>query len=136
MFKCEIIAPLVTQKSLRFANGHAYNPSKADKERLQWQMRPYALKELIKEPCILKLTFFFPIPKRTSKNMRKMMLAGIIRPDIRPDNSNLAYIIENALQGIAYDDDKRVCSNIYHKFYGEVAKTVVEVEPIMIRQIA
>ncbi len=136
MFKCEIIAPLVVQKSLRFSRGRVYNPSTPDKERLRWQMRPYVLKEPLCEPCILKLTFFFPIPKSTSKRTRQLMLSGIIRPDIRPDTSNLAYLIENALQGIAYDDDKRVCSNIYAKYYGEVAKTVVEVEPIIARQIA
>ena len=130
MFQCEIIAPLCVQKSPRFARGHVYDPSKKDKERIQWQVKPFAPAQLIDEPCVLHIQFFFPIPKATSKKIRALMLAKMILPDIRPDLSNLAYLVENALTGLVYDDDKRVCRSIYEKFYSEKAKLIVQVWPI------
>ena len=107
MFQCEIFHPLSVQKKPRFSRGHVYDPSKKDKERIQWQINQYKIPELLKEPCVLSLQFFFAIPKSTSKKIRQLMLSGLIRPDIRPDLSNLAYLVENALTGIVYDDDKR-----------------------------
>jgi Holliday junction resolvase RusA-like endonuclease len=43
----------------------------------------------------------------------------------------LAYLITNALKGLVYDDDKRVCAKHVYKFYADEPKTVVRVRPIL-----
>ena len=132
MFQFEIFGPLCPQKQTQWTRtGHSYDPSKKDKERMQWQIRPTAPKEPLCGPVELSLTFFFPIPKGTSKAKRTQMLNRVILPDKRPDADNLAYLVTNALKGIVYDDDSRVCVEHIYKFYGEEAKTVVQVRPIL-----
>jgi len=108
-----------------------YDPSKKDKEMLQWHLRPTAPEKPLTGPVELTIVFFFPIPKATSKAKRRQMLARQILPDVRPDADNLAYLVTNALSQIVYDDDKRVCFQHIYKFYGEEPKTVIKVRSIM-----
>lgn len=135
MFQFEIHAPLVPQKQTRWTcqchKGHAYDPSKKDKERIQWQIKPLAPGEPISGPVELTLVFFFPIPKGTSKALRTQMLNRVILPDKKPDEDNLAYLVTNALKQIVYDDDRRICAKHVYKFYGPEAKTVIRVRPIL-----
>ena len=72
-----------------------------------------------------------PIPKGVSKAVREQMINRVILPDKPPDEDNLAYLISNALKGIVYDDDKRVCIKHVYKFYGPDPKTVIRVRPIL-----
>lgn len=132
MFQFEIHAPLTPQKQTQWTrSGIGYDPSKKDKERIQWQIRPTAPKEPIAGPVELTLTFFFPIPKSASKALRTQMLNRVILPAKRPDADNLAYLVTNALKGIVYVDDCLVCAEHIYKFYGEEAKTVIQVRPIL-----
>jgi Holliday junction resolvase RusA-like endonuclease len=121
-----------TQFDLRGKRPIAYNPNKRDIDKLRYIIRPQAPKKLICEPVELTIHFFFPIPKNTSLKRRIKMLKGEILPDKRPDEDNLAYLVSNALQGIIYDDDKRVCVKHVYKKYGEFCKTVIEVRTILI----
>lgn len=122
------------QKQTRFrcVNGKplAYDPSSTDKERMRWQIKPFAPKTPINGPVELSIMFFFPIPKSASKSLRRQMINRIVLPDKRPDEDNLAYLVTNALKGIVYDDDSRVCAKHVYKFYGPEPKTVIRVRPI------
>ena len=51
---------------------------------------------------------YYQIPKSTSKKRRAMMLAGEILPTVKPDMDNVIKIISDALNGIAYTDDKNI----------------------------
>ena len=108
-----------------------YNPSAKAKERIQWQIKPFAPKDLILGPVELSIFFFLPIPKKTSSKRRLAMLNRIILPTLTPDEDNLAYLITNALKKIVYDDDKQVCVKHVYKLYGAEAKTIIKVRPIM-----
>jgi Holliday junction resolvase RusA-like endonuclease len=132
MYQFTIHAPLTPQKQTQWTrSGHSYDPSKKDKERIQWQIRPTAPEKPLAQPVELTLVFFFPIPKAASKAMRTQMLNRVILPDKRPDIDNLAYLVTNALKGIVYDDDSRVCVQLLYKFYGAEPKTVIKVRPIL-----
>lgn len=135
MFQFELYGPLVPQKQTRWAckchQGHAYDPSKKDKEHIQWQIRPMAPEYPLTTPIELTLAFFFPIPKTTSKAMREQMLNRVILPDKKPDADNLAYLVTNALKEIVYDDDKRIVAQHIYKFYGPEPKIIIRVRPIL-----
>lgn len=114
----------------KVGRGRIYNENAMWKEQIRWQIKPTAPKELICGPVELTTIFFLPIPKRVSKKVREQMLNRVILPDTKPDASNLDYLVENALSGFVYDDDRRVCAKHVYKFYGDTPKTVIRVRPI------
>lgn len=127
MFIFEIVGEPIAQKQTRFSNGHAYDPSKKDKEMIQWQVKPYAPSKPLSGPIELSLTFFMPIPKSTSGIRRQQMLNRLILPIVKPDEDNLAYLVTNALKKIVYEDDNQICAKHVYKFYGDKPKTVIKV---------
>jgi Holliday junction resolvase RusA-like endonuclease len=130
MFLFEIIGPLMVQQQTRWGKGRFYDASAKDKQKIQWQVKPFAPATPFCGPVEMTLVFFFPIPKKTSKIQTEQMLNRMILPDKPPDEDNLAYLVTNALKGIVYDDDKRICAKHVYKFYGPEAKTVIKVRPI------
>lgn len=117
----------IPQKQTRFANGHAYDPSKKDKERIQNIAKQFFEKPT-QEAIILQMTFCLPIPKSTSK---KRMLEMIGTAHIKkPDIDNLAYLVTNALKAIAYKDDSQVFAIKIFKSYSLNPQTEVMVTTI------
>ena len=62
----------------------------------------------------------FPVPKSTSKKQAGLMLAGEVAPTKKPDADNIAKVICDALNGIAYADDTRIVTMMLTKEYGAV----------------
>lgn len=74
---------------------------------------------------------FFPIPKSVSKKKHEQMASGKIRPiTVRKDLDNICKAVLDALNNIAYDDDRQVVELLAYKFYSEVPKAVVILEEI------
>lgn len=65
------------------------------------------------------ITGMFPIPKSESKKKRGLMLDGEIHHTKKIDCDNLAKTVLDALNGIAYDDDKQVFRLNVEKVYSE-----------------
>ena len=82
----------------------------------------YALKMDIKA--------FFKIPKSTSKKQKERMLTGEIRPTKKPDMDNIVKAVADALNGIAYEDDKQIIECSIKKYYTEKERIEVEIENI------
>lgn len=72
----------------------------------------------------------FEIPKSYSKKKREKCLAGLIRPTVKPDTDNISKNIKDALNGIAYPDDKQVVCEVIEKYYAEKAYTIVSIEDL------
>lgn len=135
MFRFEIYGPPVPQKQTRFscAGGkpRTWDPSKEDKEKIQWQVKPYAPPVPLEGAIELTIVFYLPIPKSTSGVKRKQMLNHVILPTVKPDEDNLAYIVTNALKKLVYHDDSQIVSKHVYKLYGTEPKTVIKVREIM-----
>jgi len=71
---------------------------------------------------------YYTIPKSTSKKNKKDMLTGNIRPTIKPDVDNIAKVILDSLNGLAYKDDKQIVFCTISKWYGENARVEVILE--------
>ena len=68
--------------------------------------------------CVaVSVTAFFPVPQSYSKGKRKACIDGHIRPDKKPDIDNVLKVVLDALNGLAYDDDKQVIEAICRKYY-------------------
>lgn len=68
-------------------------------------------------PLEAKITGYFPIPKSTSRKRAEAMLRGSLHHTKKIDCDNLAKTVLDALNGIAYDDDKQVYRLTVEKKY-------------------
>ena len=81
-------------------------------------------------PLKLTITAYFPIPSSASKKKKELMLAGIIRPTIKPDWDNIGKIVTDALNHLAYDDDKQIVEAIVRKLYSDEPRVEIEIEEV------
>ena len=117
-------------QAYKVGRGRIYNENAKWKDQIRWQIKPTCPEVPISGPVELTTIFFLAIPAKTSQKLRQQMLNRVILPSHKPDASNLDYLVENALSGLVYDDDRLVCVKHVYKFYGAEPKTVIRVRPI------
>lgn len=78
----------------------------------------------------VQIDVYFSIPKAFSKQKHLKALQGEIRPIVKPDCDNIAKNINDALNGIAYPDDKQITCLMVNKFYSDNERVVVRIEKI------
>ena len=73
----------------------------------------------IPDGCYVSVTVhaFFPVPKSYSRKKREDCLERILRPDKKPDMDNILKVVLDALNKVAYEDDKQVVELIGRKYY-------------------
>jgi Holliday junction resolvase RusA-like endonuclease len=83
---------------------------------------------LLEGPLSMRVQAYFTIPKSTSKKRKELMKSGEIRPTKRPDLDNILKIIGDALNEVAYKDDKQIISASIEKFYSDEPRLEVEIK--------
>ena len=83
--------------------------------------------ELIDYPLEMRIDVFFTIPKSFSKTKAALALTRQIRPTVKPDWDNISKNICDALNGIAYPDDKAIVSGSVNKYYSDMDYVNVEI---------
>ena len=134
MIRFEILGqPMAKQRPRVTRSGIAYTPSKTVNYeavvRYTYQGK-YPLKEPILGLIEATIIAVFPIPKSYSKKKTAELLAGHHNYDKKPDCDNLAKIILDSLNGIAYKDDSQVTVLHINKEYGTQPKVIVELKEI------
>lgn len=76
-------------------------------------------------PIYMRVIAEFGIPKSDSKKTRELKLAGTLKHTKKPDYDNVAKIISDALNGLAYDDDSQIYDAHVTKIYSESPKVTV-----------
>lgn len=69
------------------------------------------------KPLKVEINVFMSVPKSYSKKKTEQALNNEIRPTVKPDCDNIAKNINDALNGIAYPDDKQIVSLTVNKYY-------------------
>lgn len=117
-------------------NGHTYTPDETTEYenlvRLSYKINTHGVK--LDGEIKASIVAVFPVPKSDSKKKRAQKLEGLIRPTVKPDCDNIAKIVLDSLNHIAYDDDSQVVSLEVQKKYGEEPKTIVtllELKPLI-----
>lgn len=106
---------------------HAYTP----KETTNYENYVKVMFQICKDKAFLdgairaEIIAYFPIPKSTSKKNRALMLSGDIKYTKKIDCDNLAKIVLDSLNGIAYKDDAQVYELSVKKLYSDEPKVVV-----------
>ena len=80
------------------------------------------------------ITAIFDIPSSYSKKKTKELLETHNNYNHKPDCDNLAKIILDSLNGIAYKDDSQVTILHINKEYGEQAKVIVELKEFGVKE--
>lgn len=113
-------------------NGHTYTPDATTEfenlVRLYYKMHKHGVK--LDGEIKASIVAVFPVPKSDSKKKRAKKLEGTIRPTTKPDCDNIAKIVLDSLNHIAYDDDSQVVSLEVQKKYGEEPKTIVTLQEL------
>ncbi len=111
--------------------GHTYTPAatKAYEQAVAWAYKAkYGTVQFCKDvPLRMDIMAYYGIPNSASKAKRADMLSGKIRPTKKPDYDNVAKIIADALNGLAFYDDAQIVDGNVTKLYGETPKVVVKI---------
>lgn len=111
-------------------NGHAiaYTPAATkDYENAIRTVYQSQCGEKFDGPVSVVITADFDIPKSTKASDKEAMLKGWISPTKKPDADNIAKIVLDALNGIAYNDDAQVVELTVRKRYSEIARITVQI---------
>jgi len=124
--------PLGKQRPRVLKNGITYTPKDTvDYETFIKEM--YTMRNFYRQfkgPLKIDITAYFPIPASISKKKREEMLSGKIRPTKKPDWDNIGKIVTDALNHLAYDDDKQIVEATVKKFYSERPRVEISLEEI------
>lgn len=83
-------------------------------------LNEYGAEKPMEGPLTLEVRAVYPIPKATPKKDIGPMLAGEIVPTVKPDIDNVVKAVLDALNGVAFPDDKAIVWMKGCKVYGHV----------------
>ena len=78
----------------------------------------------------MQITAVYPDPASYPKLDKVAALAGDLLPTKKPDADNVAKVIADALNGLAYDDDAQITDLSVLKRYGEEPEVRVKPWPV------
>lgn len=111
----------------RFANGRAYTPEKTRnyEQVVRWCWRnTYGAQRFDDDAKIAAdICAYMPIPKSATKKRHGLLLDSFAAK--KPDCDNIAKIVLDALNGIAYRDDASVVELRVSKHYSDAPRVVV-----------
>ena len=81
-------------------------------------------------PVSVYIEAVFPVPKSKSRKDREEMLAGRVLPTKKPDADNIAKIVCDALNSVAWMDDAQVAVLRVSKLYGETGHMRVVIREV------
>lgn len=113
--------------------GHAYTPKTThDYEKLIRDFYTENTEDFYEDAIQIKLTFYMPIPKSTTKRVIKLIDAGIYRYTKKPDLDNLVKAFQDGLNGIAFEDDSLITKISAEKKYtdSEVGTLMIITEDV------
>lgn len=109
-----------------------YTPAKTSsfEEKVKWAFKSkYNIEtELSTKPFKAKIIAIFEPPKSISKKKKEELLYSEYTK--KPDVDNIAKIILDSLNGLAYKDDNQVSELLVFKQYGNENLIIVELEEI------
>lgn len=138
-----MITFLVESKPQGKARARTFYDKRADKMRsvtpqqtksyedlIRWSYKAAGGKYMGEKLAKVEIQAFYPIPKSWSKKKRNDAIFERIRPTTKPDCDNIIKVVLDALNGVAYYDDKQVVSVSCDKFYGETGYLRVRIQEI------
>ena len=111
-------------------HGHAYTPktTRDFEESVAQAFRvAYPNHEPYKGAVSIEVYAFFAIPESWTKKKREAALAGEVMHTGRPDADNCLKVIEDALNGLAFNDDAQITDVSVQKRYASRPRVEVNI---------
>lgn len=83
-----------------------------------------------KTPLAVEIDAFYQIPKSTSKKKHIEMMNDKVKPTKKPDLDNVAKIVCDALNGIAYHDDSAIVDLRVRKYFNDIPSVNVTIREV------
>lgn len=90
------------------------------------QVKDFKMPE--KGPVMLRIMFYMPIPTSLSKKKQRELEEQNTWHTKKPDLDNLVKLVNDALNGVAWEDDGCICYTQAIKCYGKEPKTVISID--------
>jgi len=134
--KFEVVGSPVGKKRPKFSTIHGYAQAVKAKEdviyenlvKVSFQQAKTVDYDLFNKPIKMKITAFFAVLKSFSKKKIEQALQGTISPVTKPDVDNIAKIICDALNDVAYKDDTQIVELTIVKKYAMEPKVEITLE--------
>lgn len=132
MEKIEVKGKVIGKGRPRFTNKGGFVSTYTPKSTQQYEE---TIKEAYTEgnhknfkdmPIKMWITAMYKPPKSLSKKKQQELLGTYMTK--KPDSDNIAKIVCDALNGVAYNDDKQIALLIIMKIYGEEDKLEIELD--------
>lgn len=112
---------------------HNYDPSKKDKELIRRMVHSLAPPVPLDEPLEVIIFLYYSRPKchyGTGRNSRKLKDSAPFWKTTTPDRDNADKIYLDALKGLFWSDDARICAGSVNKQYSEIPRTEIFINRI------
>lgn len=113
-------------------NGHAYTPEKTKfaEGKISAAWKSTKAKMFPNVPLCLTVYAYFAIPASWTKKKRTLAAANGVYPTVKPDCDNVLKLVADALNGLAYADDKQIVKMRIVKMYAEDPCMVIQIEEV------
>lgn len=101
--------------------------TKSYEDLIRWKYKAAGGQYMGEKVLQVDIKAFYPIPKAFNKAKQGEALEGQIRPTTKPDCDNIIKVVLDALNGVAYYDDKQVVCVSCNKYYGETGCLIVTI---------
>lgn len=101
--------------------------TKSYEELIRWNYKISGGEYFEDKAVKVSIKAFYSIPQAFNRTKREQALQGQLRPQTKPDTDNILKVVLDALNGIAYYDDKQVISVNCEKWYAEKGYLEIEI---------
>ncbi|AWZ48357.1 RusA family crossover junction endodeoxyribonuclease [Clostridiaceae bacterium 14S0207] len=116
----------------RLGKGYTYTPKQTVNYE-NWVKMCYleqAQNLMLEGEIKAEIIAYYSIPKSTSKKKRQAMMNEEIRPTKKPDLDNIAKIILDSLNTIAYKDDSQIIELQVKKYYSDYPRVELQLQDL------
>lgn len=104
--------------------------TKSYEDLIRWSYKAAGGKYLEEKTLQVDIKAFYPVPKGFSKAKHNDAVGGFLRPTTKPDCDNIIKVVLDALNGVAYYDDKQVVCVSCNKYYAERGYVQITIEEL------
>lgn len=104
--------------------------TKSYEDLIRWSYTAAGGKYLGETTLQVDIQAFYPIPKALNRAKTNDAINGKLRPTTKPDCDNIIKVVLDALNGVAYYDDKQVICVSCNKYYGERGYIKIQIKEI------
>lgn len=130
----KIIADIAPMGAVRMTQRSKFVSTAAQRYLTYKRYLAYSAKEVVKQPVTgavkVTMAFYYPVPVSWSEKKRTAALAGDLLPEVKPDIDNVIKGVFDALNGVAWADDKQVVQESSSKRYSDKPRLEIVVEAV------